>query len=143
MSRASDAGNGVMKAVEDVCNLYDVPVTRMQSRTFTVPGKGGKERPFFVGEWIDRMGVKRRKGMADLLAQPSVCLGVLTGKKELSTTTVTIPLWIECKAGTGKLTGDQQAFKEWVDEIGAAYLCVTDSCEELLNFFKHYDLRRR
>lgn len=139
MSRASAAGNSVMKAVEDVCGLFGVPAIRMQSRTFMVPGVGGRERPFFVGEWTDALGVKRRKGMADMLLQPRVNITYeanFKGAKVKIPLSFTVPLWCECKAGSGTLSSDQQAFREWVLSIGAAHICVTDSCEQLMEWFR-------
>lgn len=142
MSRASAAGNGVVKAVEDVCGLFGVPVLRMQTRTFTVPGAGGRERPFFVGEWTDAMGVKHRKGMADLLLMPQIRIKQCLEHRPQQMLYVTIPLWVECKAGSGKLEKDQREFKDWVMSIGAAYLCVTDSCEALMDWFKNYGVEK-
>lgn len=140
MSRASSAGNGVMKAVEDVCGLYGVPVLRMQSRTFTVQGEGGRPRPFFVGEWTDASGVKHRKGMADLLLQPTINMKLITDIK--IECTVVIPLWVECKANSGKMEAEQEAFRDWVESIGAWHLCVTDSCEELMELFEQCGVRK-
>src|SRR6266702_3115181 len=138
MSRASAAGNGVMKAVEDVCGLYGVPFLRMQSRTFTVPGAGGRDRPFFVGEWTDAMGVKHRKGMADILLMPRIEVRVkldeIAGNARTVPLMLTAMLWVECKAGSGKMNAEQLAFREWVLSIGAAHICVTDSCEELMQW---------
>lgn len=128
-----------MVAVEQICGLYGVPATRMQSRTFTVPGVGGRPRPFFVGEWTDTMGVKRRKGMSDWLLQPRITMLVAVkakGEQVSVPLSWTVPLWVECKAGKGKMDDDQLAFREWVLSIGASHICVTDSCEELMQWFK-------
>lgn len=134
-----------MSAVEDVCGLFGVPCLRMQSRTFTVPGVGGRERPFFVGEWRDADGVKHRKGMADLLLQPRVSMLVavtVKGQELKVPLSFTVPLWVECKAGSGKLDAEQEAFRDWVLSIGAAYICVTDSCEELMQWFKNKNVEK-
>lgn len=134
-----------MKAVEDVCGFYEVPVLRMQSRVFQVPGVGGRERPFFVGEWVDQLGVKHRKGMADLLLQPKITVTkniTHKGTQVEIPLSFVIPLWVECKSGSGKQTVDQKAFQEWVESIGACYLCVTDSCEPLMEWFKTYKVRK-
>jgi hypothetical protein len=128
-----------MRAVEDICGLYGVPALRMQSRTFTVKGVGGKDRPFFVGEWKDANGIKHRKGMADFLLQPRVTMHVavkVRGEEVKVPLSFTVPLWVECKAGTGVLNEDQREFRDWVLSIGAAYICVTDSCEELMEWFR-------
>jgi hypothetical protein len=146
MSRASEAGNGVMRAVIDICNLYGVPYLRLQSRTFIVPGVGGRERPFFVGEWIDQNGVKHRKGMSDILLQPRITMLVAArarGEEIKVPLSFTVPLWVECKAGTGALTEDQKDFRDWVLSIGAAYLCVTDSCDELMQWFKDHRVEKQ
>ena len=150
MSRASDAGNGIMRAVIDYCHLYRVPFFRMQSRTFQVVGAQAKTRPMFTGEWTDLDGQVRRKGMADLLLMPQVTItiGGLVDKtafdslpeelRKIITATyegrasVTVPLWVECKAGAGKLTPDQQKFKAYVEAIGAYYLLVENNPEILL-----------
>lgn len=143
MSRASAAGNGVIKAVQDVCGLYGVPLLRMQSRTFTVPGVGGTERPFFVGEWTDAQGVKHRRGMADLLLMPAVHVQVIpAGESRAVVMNTTIPLWCECKAGEGKLETEQKAFRDWVISIGAGYLCITNSCQELMDWFSSYGVKK-
>lgn len=128
-----------MKAVEDVCGLFGVPLLRMQSRTFQVPGVGGRERPFFVGEWTDAMGVKHRKGMADLLLQPRVNISYeanVKGSKVKIPLSFTVPLWVECKQGAGDMNAEQLAFRAWVLSIGAAHICVTDSCEQLMDWFR-------
>jgi hypothetical protein len=119
----------------------------MQSRTFIVPGVGGRERPFFVGEWTDAMGVKHRKGMADLLLQPRVSLvaEVSPGKSFPHVkipVSFTIPLWVECKAGEGKMDEHQLAFRLWVLSIGAAHICVTENCEELMKWFEEKKVRK-
>jgi hypothetical protein len=132
-----------MKAVEDVCGLYGVPATRMQSRMFTVPGVGGRERPFYVGEWTDERGEKHQGGMADFLLQPSINLEIVTGNKALKGEHVTVPLWVECKAGSGELQANQKAFKAWVEWTGAGYLCVTDNCQTLMDWFEIYGVEKR
>jgi hypothetical protein len=145
MSRASIAGNSVMKAVGDLCGFYGVPAIRMQSRMFRVPGVGGKERPFFVGEWTDHMGQKHFGGMADWLLQPKITVkatATVKGQQVFIPLSFVSPLWVECKAGDGKQTPDQVAFQGWVEHIGASYLLVNDSCEQLLSWFKERGVRR-
>lgn len=135
MSRASAAGNSVVKAIEDICGLFRVPVLRMQSRTFIVPGVGGRERPMFMGEWTDMFGYKHRKGMADLLAMPCI----ETGDGFL----VTVPLWIECKAGTSEMRKEQIAFKEFVEAAGAYHLEARDSADPVIEWFKTNKVEKR
>jgi len=143
MSRSSAAGNGVVKAVLDVCGLYGVPALRMQSRTFTVPGVGGTERPFFVGEWTDVEGVKPRRGMADLLLMPTVHVKVIPhGEDRPVVMNTTLPLWCECKAGTGTPDSEQKAFGRWAHSIGCGYLCITDSCQELMDWFTQMGVKK-
>lgn len=138
MSRASDTANGVVKAVETACALNRVPVMRMNSRTFLVPGKGGRERPMFTGEWTDQLGVKRRKGMADLFAMPRIQLL----QDQTLTIETTVPLWIECKSGSGELTEDQEDFRAFVEHAGAHYILAKDSAGAVMAWFKQYRVRR-
>ena len=136
---ASRAGNSVVSAVEQVCGMFGVPVFRMQSRTFMVPGANGSTRPMFMGEWTDHLGVKRRKGMADLLTMPSIetkSFGTVGPVK------ITVPLWIECKSGSGRMTQDQKDFKEFVEKAGAYHICAHDSADEVIEWFKARGVRR-
>jgi hypothetical protein len=145
MSRASQAGNAVMKSVEDLCGLYRVPSLRMQSRMFTVAGEGGRERPFFVGEWTDELGVKHRGGMGDLLLQPKITIQSkvkLRGEEVPFNVSFVTPLWVECKSGAGKQTPEQKLFQAWVQSIGASYLLVNDSCDQLMVWFKEHGVRK-
>lgn len=145
MSRASDAGNAVMKGTEAICAMYGIPTLRMQSRMFTVPGVGGRERPFFVGEWTDAMGAKHRGGMADLLAMPKITVTStveIRGESKPFNINFVTPLWVECKAGAGKQTPEQRLFQEWVESIGASYLLVTDNCQQMLDWIKNHGVRK-
>jgi len=136
MSKASEAGNAAVNSVLQICALYGVPAFRMQSRAFEVIGKGGAARPMFVGEWHDALGVKHRSGMADVLATPTIRL--LT----LDPGLVQVPLWIECKAGSGQLTPEQQAFKSFILGTGGYYLEARDSFDVVLEWFRTHGVRR-
>jgi hypothetical protein len=127
MSRSSEAGNAVVAAAQQACALYRVPCWRMNSLPVMVPKRGGGMRPICVGQWIDGNGETRNAGMADLLAQPAI---------ELDFPIVTVPLWIECKAGSGKLTPDQKDFRDFVLGIGAYWLELRDCADALLAWFK-------
>jgi hypothetical protein len=146
MSKSSQAANSVIKACEDVCALYRVPCFRMQSRVFTVRGAKGRERPMFAGQWRDGDGVLHTSGMADLLAMPRINFvmkqsdGITHNSRLFHLATV--PLWIECKSGTGKLSPDQQAFKSYVEASGAYFLEVRDSADQLLEWFKAHGCTR-
>ena len=96
--------NAVMYAVEQVCSLYGVQVTREQSRQFNVQGAAGRWRPMFFGTWVDGFGRKRNKGKADFLARPRVHWPVASGQGSVKSP---FPLWIECKSLKGKQTPDQ------------------------------------
>ena len=93
------AENAVGYAVEQICGLYGVQVTREQSRSITVQS-GGRWRPMFFGQWTDELG-KRRFGKADFLARPRVTYA--KGVADVKPTP--FPLWIECKSLKGKQTG--------------------------------------
>lgn len=118
--------------------MWRVPVFRQQSRVFTVEGEDGKKRPFFVGQWTDNQGIKHTKGMADLLAMPRVEF-YDDGKYICD---ITVPLWIECKAGTGTLTKDQREFKDFIEESGAFYICAVDSSTAVLDWFRDEKVKK-
>ena len=150
MSRTSQAANGLMSAIEDVCGLWGVHLLRMQSRTFTVTGAAGRSRPMFCGEWTDDLGYKHRSGMADFLAMPRTSFIPLESRipnvdisLQLGICSYTAPLWIEAKTGSGKLTPDQQAFKEYVEHAGAFHLELHDSADELMEWFKNHGVKKR
>lgn len=134
MSKSSQAANAVLKAVEDVCALYRIPVFRMQSRVFTVIGAKGKKRPMFVGRWKDVQGQMFTSGMADLLLAPRIpCSAHFYG---------TVFLWVEAKAGKGELTTDQEAFKTFVESQGMYFLECHDSADQLLEWLKAHGVTR-
>ena len=143
------AENPTMYAVEQVCGLYGVQVTREQSRAFTVES-GGRWRPMFFGEWTDEFG-KRRFGKADFLARPRVRLPFMEPSDVEDARALnmplppvfyrwqSVPLWIECKSLTGKTNSktklDQAAFKAWVTKNGDAYLRVQEDIRPLIAWF--------
>ena len=136
MSRSSDRANSVVAAVEQVAQMYGVPCYRMQSRVFTVPGRGGKNRPMFVGQWRDDLGVIHHGGMADLLLHPRIW----QARGEPS---IPVPLWVEAKSGSGELEPEQVAFARHVMENGGFYLVAKDSADEVLAWFKAQGVARR
>lgn len=142
MSSASQAGNSVVSAAELVCGMWGVPALRMQSRVVTVVGAGGRERPMFMGKWTDDNGIEHYGGMADLLLQPTIEVVCLCNDSQ-TCMTVTVPLWVECKAGKGALSKDQRAFRDWVTSNGAGYLELRDSADALLDWFKLRKVERR
>jgi hypothetical protein len=145
--------NAVMYAVEQVCALYGVQVTREQSRQFNVQGAAGRWRPMFFGTWTDTSGrlVRRvgkgkqtnvwHKGKADFLARPRVriyCSGYAGDSRVIS-----LPLWIECKSGDEKQTGDQLAFQKWVELNGDYYLLLRDDVRPLVAWFDEHGVDKQ
>ena len=114
--------------------MYRVPAIRMQSRVFTVVGKGGRERPMFTGTWTDDMGEVHHGGLSDVLLMPII---THNGCK------VTVPLWCECKSGAGTLSKDQRAFQRYVEDNGAFFLECRDSADALLAWFQAHGVVRR
>ena len=147
MSRASEAGNAVVYAAEQVCGLYGVQVTREQSRMFNVQGTAGRWRPMFFGQWTDNFGKIHRAGKADLLARPRIEVAVaeLAGIPARHPMHVyrSAPLWIECKSGAGRMTSDQIAFKNWVDSNGDYFLLLHDDVRPLITWFDAHGVERR
>jgi hypothetical protein len=141
LARKISASNAVVSACEETCHIYRVPVFRMQSRAINVIGVGGRSRPMFMGAWRDGMGVEHKSGMADLLATPQV--GYYKRRAEADEPMISaVPLWIECKSGTGKLSDDQIAFREFVEDGGAYFLEIHDSADALLAWFKAFGVQR-
>lgn len=135
MPKQINLGNTVVAAAEEACGLFGVPCYRMQSRTFTVVGTGGRSRPMFVGQWRDRTGIIHHRGMADLLLTPSI--------SDEKGWYITVPLWVECKAGTGALRSEQIAFRDDVLAAGAHHLELRDSAGDLLDWFQEQGVHRR
>jgi hypothetical protein len=131
--------NAVMYAVEQVCGLYGVQVTREQSRQFNVQGAAGRWRPMFFGTWVDGFGKKRNKGKADFLARPRVVVNIPVKSFSLSDLSYgrfcSVPLWIECKSLKGKQTPDQAAFQQWVESNGDTYLLLREDVRPLIAWF--------
>jgi hypothetical protein len=141
------AGNAAMSAVEDCAAFYGVRYYRMQSRVFTVPGRGGKDRPMFMGGWRDEYGVMHTKGMSDFLLTPRIAIpgpvtGPTTKTPQLMPHYVCVPLWVECKAGRDELSQDQIDFRDDVTKAGAFWLCCKDSYEELIAWFQEHGVTR-
>ena len=124
----------------------------MNSRTFQVTGAGGSERPMFMGQWRDEFGTLYRKGMADLLLTPRIVINqTLTLNHVPMNTpagvsakpfTVCVPLWVECKSGSGVLTTEQRAFREDVRKAGAFYIETHDSADEVIAWFEAMRVRK-
>jgi hypothetical protein len=151
MSKASDDANAVVYAAEQVLDLYGVQHTREQSRVMRVEGSAGgggdwkpnsyssnvgsgRWRPLYFGKWIDDNGTVHTSGRADLLARPRIP-AYLWGADEPDLL-VTVPLWIECKSGKGRLSPDQVAFKSWVESNGDFYLLIHNDINPLVDWLK-------
>src|SRR5271166_5483893 len=128
-----------MYAVEQVCGLYGVQVTREQSRQFNVQGAAGRWRPMFFGTWVDGFGRKRNKGKADFLARPRIVVDWFATPEVLR---VSFPLWIECKSLKGKQTPDQAAFQQWVEANGDGYLLLREDVRPLLAWFEAHGVEK-
>jgi hypothetical protein len=133
-----NAANAVVSAVEMACALYGVPCYRQQSRAFQVVGKGGRQRPMFIGQWRDETGQLHFAGMADLLLTPQV----LWRTQNPCFNRVCVPLWVECKAGSGRLSVDQQAFRDDVLAAGAYYIEAHDSAAPVVDWFEAHGVKR-
>lgn len=153
MSKASSAANAVVYAAEQVCALYGVQVTREQSRMFNVQGAAGRWRPMFIGQWTDDLGKVHHAGKPDLLARPKILVRFQNGMAGESTMAdpagllggklrITVPLWIECKSGAGKLEPHQWAFKSWVEKNGDSYLLIHDDVRTLIAWFDAHGVER-
>jgi hypothetical protein len=53
-----------------------------------------------------------------------------------------VPLWIECKFGSGRMTQDQKDFKRFVEGAGAFHICAHDSADEVMAWFKSHGVKR-
>lgn len=133
MSKASDAANAVMFAVEQVLDLFGVQHTREQSRVVNVADNRRPSgfRPMYFGKWIDDFGNAHSSGRADILARPKI---LLTAPPLL----ISVPLWIECKAGKGRLSPDQEAFRDWVKGNGDEYLLLRDDVTPLIQWLERH-----
>lgn len=158
MSKASDAGNAVVNACEQICDLYGVQHTREQSRVIMVEGTAGRFRPMYFGKWVDDFGKVHASGRADLLARPRITLASIALHKNcalalhssmdsgimgwVSEVRVSVPLWIECKSGKGRLTPDQVAFKSWVESNGDHYVLIHDDARPLIAWFEAHGVKK-
>jgi hypothetical protein len=146
MSTRITPGNAISKLVEDFCGLYRVPFYRMQSRMFNVIGAGGKERPMFIGSWTNDRGEQFKGGMPDYLLTPQLRIGQavqrLGGIVDMDTHMNTmVPLWVEVKAGTDRLSPNQKEFRDYQERIGGLWLTVRDG-SELEDWFKKHGVKR-
>jgi hypothetical protein len=135
--------NAVMYAVEQVCSLYGVQVTREQSRALNVQGAAGRWRPMFIGSWTDGFGKIHRQGKSDFLARPRIRqplkISNLSDRPEL---VYSVPLWIECKSKTGRQTTDQSAFEQWVESNGDYYLLLREDVRPLICWFELHGVEK-
>ena len=92
----------------------------------------------FMGQWTDRFGAIHRKGMCDLLLTPRIDVAPFDSIGNL----VCVPLWVECKYGSGRLEPEQKLFRDDVLERGAFYLEVHDGPDALIEWFKSKGVRR-
>ena len=145
-SKRVTPGNANMAAVASAAALYGVPYYRMQSRTFTVTGAGGRDRPMFAGGWNDRTGIFHAKGMPDFLLTPRIRIQPevfgLPPSYDHKPVWAVVALWCECKAGKDELTAEQEAFRDDVQAAGAFWICCKNSCDELLTWFKEHGVTR-
>jgi hypothetical protein len=137
--RPISASNAVVNAAEQVAAMYRVRYYRMNTRTFTVVGAGGRERPMFMGAWHNGDGIEYRKGMADLLLTPRIRAWPSVTTPEF----IAVPLWCECKSGTGRLSKEQILFRDDVIDAGSFYLQLNDAADELLRWFEEHGVRRQ
>jgi hypothetical protein len=136
MAKISSA-NAVPNAIETACQLFRVRCYRMNSRAFQVVGAGGRQRPMFIGQWRDRLGVIHHSGMSDLLLTPLVTRVEDYDTKQFIALPIplAIALWVECKAGTGSLRTDQKLFRDDILASGSHYLEAHDSADQVIAWF--------
>jgi hypothetical protein len=127
--RAPSASNAVVHAVLDVCAVYRQQAYRMQSRCFTVIGENGHPRPMFMGQWDDLLGFHHFGGMADVLITPVI---------KIVDVSVQVALWAECKSGKGKLSGEQEEFRDNVLAGGGYWIECRDCAEALIIWFREH-----
>ena len=148
------AANAVGHAITQVCGLYDVPLIRIQSRVFQVAGFGGRQRPMFIGNWTDELGIEHFAGIADYLAMPRITIEsvdhfrALFPSLDIAEGSVnyfyqTVPLWIECKSGEARMGTHQKAFKRYVEQAGAYHIQARDSADSVIEWFEKYKVKRR
>jgi hypothetical protein len=159
MSKASDAANAAMYAVEKTCELYGVETLRMQSRTVLVPGAAGRTRPLFFGQWRDQFGELHTRGMADLLLRPRVPMFDLMFKpgeyvlcyspsemaaiiNRMKNVFVTVPVWVEVKSGRGEMRHDQHAFRNYVEWNGEVFFTIHEEMKPLTDWFDSHGVKQ-
>lgn len=152
MAKSVSASNAVVNAVETAAAMFGVRSYRMNSRVFRVTGAGGRERPMFMGQWKDELGTVYHKGMADLLLTPRIAFNQKTSLVHIPINTpasspsnlisVCVPLWVECKSGSGVLTKEQKAFRNDVVKAGAFYIEAHDSADDVIAWFESMQVRR-
>lgn len=152
MAKTVSASNAVVSAVETAAAMFGVRCYRMNSRTFKVVGASGRERPMFMGQWKDELGTVYHKGMADLLLTPRITVNPSSSLVHIPMNTpagspikpvsVCVPLWVECKSGSGVLTKEQKAFRDDVIKAEAFYIEAHDSAEEVIAWFEAMQVRR-
>lgn len=145
MARQPSASNAVVSSIESAAALYGVRSYRMNSRTIVVPGVAGRERPMFMGQWRDRYGVQHNKGIGDILLTPRIGIAGRIDKAGHvvgAPSALCVALWCECKAGTGRLSPDQQLFREDVLDAGAYYLLAHDGPDAVIAWFEEMGVRR-
>lgn len=137
MTRRTSSGrkikpeNAVQRAVTDLLAAERILFFRQQSRTFMVPGEGGRTRPMFVG-W---------PGMADLVAFPIRPVNIkLPETSSDCRLAMPVILWVECKSPVGKQSEDQKLFQEEVCRHGHHYI-VARSSDDVLAWLKEYGAR--
>ena len=152
MAKKVNAANAVVSSIEEAAAIYGVRCYRMQSRVFNVVGAGGRQRPMFVGGWRDKCGTHFESGMADLLLTPRILVEKPThlvhipintpGGANIQPITCSVPLWVECKSGSGVLSKEQKLFRDDVLDAGAFYIEAHDGPDAVIEWFETYGVKR-
>jgi hypothetical protein len=151
-----NAANDVVTSIEQVAALYGVRAYRMQSRVMTVVGAGGRTRPMFMGAWRDQLGQIHYKGMADLLLTPRIPMFTVPMTIKLKDGTeeqepglyvprrmdCAVALWVEAKSGSGRLSPEQELFRDDVLKAGAFWIQAQDGPDDVLQWFENMGVRR-
>lgn len=69
-------------------------------------------------------------------------LGLITGTSDYLFLSRTVSLALEAKSGTGRLTGDQRAFRDWCDAQGVPFH-IFRTVAEGLDLLEGYGIYRR
>lgn len=111
----------------------------------------GRKRPMYFGGWVDDLGITQHSGMADVLLTPRVSVscviagcvpGLIPATRERSQVMVPVPLWVECKAGTGELRKAQKTFRDHVVKSGAFFLEAHDCADVVVQWFEQFGVTR-